>query len=323
VRAAATWIRTVAVVIAGVLALAACGTSATKSTVTESLTGDKPCGTVNLAINPWVGYAANAAVVAYIAKNKLGCTVVQSDLTEEQSWQGFSNGSVDVIIENWGHDDFKKKYIDQEHIAVEDGVTGNKGVIGWYIPPWMVKEHPDITDWHNLNKYAKLFRTSGSGGKGVLYDGDPSYVTNDEALVRNLKLDFKVVFTGSEDALIKAFRTAEADKTPMLGYFYQPQWFLSEVELVHIPLPAYRPGCDVDPKQVACDYQPYDLEKIVRTQFADSGSAAATLVKNFHWTDKDQNSVARDIASSKLSPEAAAKKWVDANPEVWQAWLSG
>jgi glycine betaine/proline transport system substrate-binding protein len=64
------------------------------------------------------------------------------------------------------------------------------------------------------------------------------------------------------------------------------------------------------------------LEKIVRTQFADSGSPAANLVKNFRWTDKAQNSVARDIASNKLTTEAAAKKWVDANPDVWQAWLA-
>jgi glycine betaine/proline transport system substrate-binding protein len=318
---AASWIRTVAIVTAAGLAIAACGTSANKSSTTEALTGDHPCGTVNLAVNPWVGYEANAAVVAYLAKNKLGCTVVQKNITEDKSWQGFTDASIDVIMENWGHDEFKKKYIDQDHIAVEDGVTGNKGVIGWYIPPWMVKDYPDITDWRNLNKYANLFTTSASGNKGVLYDGDPSYVTNDEALVRNLNLNFKVVFTGSEDALIKAFRAAEKNKKPMLGYFYQPQWFLSEVELVHIPLPVYKPGCDVDPKLVACDYQPYDLEKIVRTAFADSGSPAATLVKNFRWTDKDQNSVAHDIAANKLSPEAAAKKWVDANPEIWQPWL--
>jgi glycine betaine/proline transport system ATP-binding protein len=41
----------------------------------------------------------------------------------------------------------------------------------------------DITDYKNLNKYAGLFKTSESKGKGQLLDGDPSYVTNDEALV--------------------------------------------------------------------------------------------------------------------------------------------
>ena len=50
----------------------------------------------------------------------------------------------------------------------------------------MVEEYPDILDWQNLNKYADMFETSESDGKGQLLDGDPSYVTNDEALVKNL-----------------------------------------------------------------------------------------------------------------------------------------
>ena len=39
-----------------------------------------------------------------------------------------------------------------------------------------------------------MFKTSESGGKGQLLDGDPSFVTNDEALVKNLKLNYKVVY---------------------------------------------------------------------------------------------------------------------------------
>ena len=74
----------------------------------------------------------------------------------------------------------------------------------------MAEQYPDITDWNNLNKYADMFKTSESGGKGQLLDGDPSFVTNDEALVKNLNLNYKVVYAGSEAALIQAFRQAEA-----------------------------------------------------------------------------------------------------------------
>ncbi len=49
------------------------------------------------------------------------------------------------------------------------------------------------------------------------------FVTNDAALVRNLNLNFKVVYAGSETALIQSFRQAEAKKQWLLGYFYEPQ----------------------------------------------------------------------------------------------------
>jgi glycine betaine/proline transport system substrate-binding protein len=279
------------------------------------------CGTFNLAVNPWVGYEANAAVVAYVAEHDLGCKVTKKDLKEEIAWQGFGTGEVDAIIENWGHDDLKKKYITDQKTAVDAGRTGNKGLIGWYVPPWLAKEHPDITDWKNLDKYADRFKTSESGGKGQLLDGDPSFVTNDEALVKNLKLDFKVVYAGSETALIQAFRKAEQNREWVIGYFYEPQWFMSEVPLVKVELPEYKAGCDADAEKVACDYPVYELDKIVSAKFAGSGSPAYDLVKNFTWTNDDQNTVAKYIAVDRMTPEAAAKKWVEANRDKVEAWI--
>ncbi|MET9457812.1 ABC transporter substrate-binding protein [Streptomyces canus] len=304
------------------LTLTACGGAKVGDSSEAGDSGSSgKCGTFNLAVNPWVGYEADAAVVAYVAEHDLKCKVTKKDLKEEIAWQGFGTGEVDTVLENWGHDDLKKKYITQQKTAVEAGSTGNKGIIGWYVPPWLAKAHPDITDWKNLNKYAAEFKTSESGGKGQLLDGDPSYVTNDEALVKNLKLDFKVVYAGSETALIQAYRNAEKNKEWVIGYFYEPQWFLSEVPLVKVDLPAYKTGCDADPAKVACDYPVYDLDKIVSAKFAKSGSPAYDLVKKFNWTNDDQNTVAKYIAVDKMTPDAAAKKWVDANRDKVDAWI--
>ncbi len=44
-------------------------------------------------------------------------------------------------------------------------------------------------------------------------------------------------------------------------------------------------------------------------------------MKNFNWTNDDQNTVAKYIAQDKMTDEAAAKKWVDANKDKVDAWL--
>jgi glycine betaine/proline transport system substrate-binding protein len=304
------------------LALSGCGGAKVGESASGAGGGGAgQCGEFNLAVNPWVGYEANAAVIAYVAKKDLGCDVQKKDLKEEVAWQGFGTGEVDAVVENWGHPDLKKKYIDGQKTAVSAGETGNTGVIGWYVPPWMAKKYPDITQWKNLNKYAELLRTSESGNKGQLLDGDPSFVTNDGALVKNLGLDYKVVYAGSEAALIQAFRQAEQKKTPVLGYFYEPQWLFSEIELVKVNLPPYKEGCDADPEKIACDYPEYKLDKIVSKKFAESGSPAYQLVKNFSWTNEDQNLVAKYIAQDKMSPEKAAEKWVGDHRDKVDAWL--
>ncbi|WP_433533216.1 ABC transporter substrate-binding protein [Micromonospora sp. CA-263727] len=315
------WIRAAAVAGSAVLALAGCAADFQPRVPAPGPPERTACGTLTIAVLPWVGYEANVAVVSYLAKNRLNCTVVEKDLTAEGAWEELAAGDVDVILENWGRESLKKRYIDEERAAVEHGMTGNRGVVGWYVAPWMVEQYPGITNWKNLNDYAHLFRTPTSGGKGVLLGGDPSYETNDRALIRNLKLDFTVSMTGSEEKLIEAFREAERNRQPAIGYFYAPQWFLAEVDLVHIKLPAYTPGCDADPAKVACDYQPYDLDKIANREFAESGNPAAEMIKNFQWTNADQNEVARYLTVDKLSRDQAAKKWLDAHPEVWQAWL--
>jgi glycine betaine/proline transport system substrate-binding protein len=300
------------------LALAACGSGGIKDTTTAS---GKKCGDLNIAVNPWTGYESDAYVVGDIATTKLGCNVSYQNVKEEVGWQGMSSGTIDTILENWGHPDLVKKYVDQQKTVVDAGQTGNQGIIGWYVPPWMAAKYPDITDWKNLNKYASMFKTSESGGKGQLLDGDPSYVTNDEALVKNLHLNYQVVVGGSEAALIQSFRSAEKNKTPLLAYFYEPDWFFSEMKLVKVNLPKYTAGCDADAAKVACDYPPYNLNKLISKKFADSGSPAVDLIKNFHWTNDDQNLVSTYIAQDKMKPADAAQKWIDANPDKVAAWL--
>jgi glycine betaine/proline transport system substrate-binding protein len=302
------------------MALSACGGGNISNNTSSS---GKTCGTVNIALNAWVGYTADAYVVGDLATSKLGCTVKYKNLAETPSWAGMANGTIDTVLENWGHDDLVKKYITDQKTVEDAGMTGNQGIIGWYVPPWMVQKYPDITNWKNLNKYASLFKTSESGGKGQLLDGDPSYVTNDQALVKNLHLNYQVVVGGSEAALIQSFKSAQANKTPLLAYFYEPQWFFSEVKLVRVHLPKYTPGCDADAAKVACDYPPYHLNKLISTKFANSGSPAVTLIKNFQWTNDDQNQVAEYIAKDGMKPADAAQKWIDANQDLVNQWLQG
>ncbi|WP_327584820.1 ABC transporter substrate-binding protein [Nonomuraea sp. NBC_00507] len=293
----------------------------TACTGEEPVTSAGSKGTVNLDIHAWVGYEAQAAVLAYLLERELGYKVNKRKEKEDQSWRDFESGKVDVIIENWGHPDLKKEYIEEKKVALSAGLTGNKGVIGWYVPEWMVKKYPDITDYRNLDKYAHLFRTEKTGNAGQILDGDPTFVTNDEALVKNLGLNYKVVYSGSEDALIKAAQNATRNRTPLLMYFYEPQWLFTKVKLVKIALPPYAVGCDADARKVACDYPPYLLDKIVSKRFAENGGKAYELVRNFTWTNDDQNAVAGAMINEKLTAEEAAARWVAENKIVWKDWI--
>ena len=198
-----------------------------------------------MAINPWVGYEADAYVVGHIAENELGCTVNYKDLKEDVSWQGFGTGEVDVVDRGLGPpgpgEEVHRRAGRRQR--QDFGPTGNVGIIGWYVPPWLAEEHPDILDWENLNKYADEFATSESGDKGQFLGADPSYVQFDEAIVKNLDLDFKVVVLRQRGgAASRRSSRPRRTRSSLIGYFYEPQWFFAEMPLAAGRAAAVRRG---------------------------------------------------------------------------------
>ena len=233
-----------------------------------------PCGTVNIADNPWVGYEADVAVVAYLLKNELGCTVNIKTLSEQVSLAGLPDRRRRRDPRELGPRGPRQDSTSRTRRSRStSGSQGNIGIIGWFIPKYYADAHPDLmaadtdpkTFADTLNKYAGDFVTSESGGKGQILDGDPSYVTNDEALVKGLGLNFKVVYSGSEAAV----RQGDPDghqrpASRSWRYYWEPNWFDSQINngLVHLQLPAYTAGCDTNPKSMTCDYPPYNLNKV-------------------------------------------------------------
>ncbi len=323
----------VSVIAAAGLMLAACGggvnssessaaapaaSTAASAAASEAAPAAADCGDWGVAMHAWVGYTASAQVLTNVAES-LGCNITQTTLDEAGvTYDAMEAGSVDVIVEDWGGGRWQE-WVDRGAIQ-EVGSNGNVGLIGMFVPAWMAEEYPDITDGANLNKYADLFKNSESGDKGAWYEGPPGYTTIGEKLIAANDLNYKIISTGSEAALIELFSAAAKNKTPALGYFYEPQNFLAKVPLARVNFPA-NDWTDAEKASGLTDYPETQLQKLATTKLVESGSPFASLLKNFSWTNEDQNMVALDIESG-MTPEEAAQKWIDANKDKVDAWLA-
>ncbi|MFJ6786520.1 ABC transporter substrate-binding protein [Streptomyces angustmyceticus] len=306
--------------VGALLALSGCG-AADMTKQASPYANAAGAKTVTLSVQSWVGAQADVSVAEYLLTHELGYRVDRVQIDEVPAWDALSQGRVDAIMEDWGHPEQEQRYVKEKKTITAGGGVGVTGHIGWYVPTYFAKKHPDISNWKNLNKYAKQFRTAESGGQGQLMDGSPSYVTNDKALVKNLGLDYKVVFAGSEAAQITQIKQFAKAKKPFLTYWYKPQWLFDKVPMTEVKLPEYKEGCDADPKKIKCGYPHTPLQKYFNTNFAKHGGKAAAFLKNFKWSQADQNEVSLDIADKKMSPEDAAKKWIKGHKSTWQSWL--
>ncbi|MFD7713367.1 ABC transporter substrate-binding protein [Streptomyces sp. NPDC059786] len=300
--------------------LTGCG-AADMTKQSSPFAGAEGARTVTLSVQSWVGAQANVAVAQYLLEQELGYRVDTVQVDEVPAWDALSQGRVDAILEDWGHPEQEQRYVDDKGTIVRGGKLGVTGHIGWFVPTYFAEQHPDATAYKNLNKYADRLRTAESGGKGQLLDGSPSYVTNDKALVKNLDLDYQVVFAGSEAAQITQIKQFAKERKPFLTYWYSPQWLFEKVPMTEVKLPAYEEGCDADAAKVACAYPHTPLEKYLNADFARHGGEAARFLKNFRWTTDDQNEVSLMIAGEKLSAQEAAEKWADRHESTWRSWL--
>ncbi|WP_419997320.1 ABC transporter substrate-binding protein [Streptomyces boninensis] len=300
---------------ASLLALSACGKAETG--------GGGSADSVTITVPSWVGAEANAEVAKYLLENELDVKNVKTQqMTETVAFDALNTGKADAILEDWGGVPKKvKQYVDKKKTVVRGGDLGVTGHIGWFVPKYFAEKHPDVLDYKNLDKYAKQLATSETGDKGQILEGDPSYTTYDDAIIKNLGLNFKTHYVGSEAGQITEIAKNVKAKKPFLTYWWEPQWMNEEWGLKEVKLPPFKEGCQDDEKAVKCGYPDTPLQKYLNADFAKDGGKAAEFLKNFKWTNEQQNEVAVMIAKDKMKPEDAAEKWVKANKSVWEKWI--
>src|SRR6266571_7401098 len=242
------WVIAAALALAVMAALGVVGSATARS--------GAGCGTVTLNEQAWAGSTANT----YVAKNvleKIGCKVKITQITEIPVYQAMANGKTDAVLEDWQHVDQYKQYITKQHTVVMGGPNGVTGHIGWFIPTYLMKQHPEFATWKGLKGKESIFKSPESGSQGMFLGGDPSYVQKDQQLIKALHLNFKFVSVGAEPAQVARWSQLYKQHKPVLFYWYDPQWLNTTYQLSEVKLPPRFKGCQDDAKTGGGDVTKY------------------------------------------------------------------
>ncbi len=308
------------------LALAACGESKDDNGGgggESASAGKKDCGKVVLNEQAWAGSTANTYIAKNVLEDQLGCSVEVTKITEIPAFQAMADGKTDAVLEDWQHVDQYEQYIDKAGTVVQGGPLGVEGHIGWFIPKFVMDEHPEFATWEGLKGKEDVFNNEFLGG-------DPSYVQKDKELIKALGLNLEHVTAGAEPAQVARWSQAYKQKKPVLFYWYTPQYLNQQYDLAEVKLP---PRTDAnkdckddakeggDPEQYKCEYDVTIINKLFSKKFADSGSPAYDMLKKMTLTNEDQELVAKAIAGDKQDPDDAAADWVKDNQDKVDEWL--
>ncbi len=282
---------------------------------------------IKLAENPWAGSSINVNVAKIILEKELGYEVEIVTIDENGQWPAIATGDISASLEVWpsGHGENIRQYIDEQKVVENAGLLGVVGKIGWYVPTYVVEQHPELATWEGFMDPANaaLFQTAETGDKGQFLAGDPSYVQYDADIITNLGLPLQVVSTGSEQAELAALDAAVSRGEPILMYLWTPHSIHAKYPLTEVQLPPYSEECyaGAETGGVACDYPPDPLMKIVWAELNTKAPEAYDFLKNFNLSNEDQIAMLGAVEVDGQSVEEAAQAWVDANEAKWKAWL--
>ncbi len=130
---------------------------------------------IKLAVNPWTGSAVNANVAKVVLESKLGTPTTLVDLDENAAWVGLDSGELDANLEIWpsGHAADHKTYIEEKKSVVDLGKLGPSAKIGWYVPTFVIDQHPELTTWEGFKDpdVGQAVRHGRVGRPGPVPDG--------------------------------------------------------------------------------------------------------------------------------------------------------
>lgn len=314
-----------------VAVFSACTAQPAATTGSAAATGAAPSGdkpTIKLIANTWPASELNVTVASDLLKKELGYPVEIVKLDEQAQWDALAGGQADASLEVWpsGHGERIAQYINQQKVVENGGELGVVGKIAWYTPKYVVDKQPALATWEGLKDpaVAKEFATAETGDKGTFFAGPLGWTQYDQQIMDQLGLNFQVINTASEEALLAQMSSKYERQEPVLFYFYKPHAIFAKYDLVEVKLPDCASAEDYAAKvaagKVDCGYPDDRLMKIFNPKLKDKAPEAYSLLKNFNYTTDDQIEMLAMLGNGK-TVEEAAQAWIDAHPDKWKKWL--
>ncbi len=315
---------------AGLLLLVAGCTGGDDLDVAAETTAPVPVPPIEIVVNNWTASALNAAIADQLIERHLGHPVdpIRLDDTTE-IYDGLADGSLDAVLEIWPArmSDRDRRYFERGEV-VDAGPLGPVGKIGWFVPRYMVDQHPELGSWQGLQnpELAALFATAETQPQGRLLGTNPDYEQYDEAIIRNLGLPISVVFSGSEEATLAELDARYRAQEPILLYWWTPTAAVAAYDLVNVPLPEPTDACLAEAAAggagVDCDYPDEQLFKALSPALAAEAPDVDAFLRAFTLSTDDQAQLLAAVELEGRSVDEAAEAWIDANEERWRQWVA-
>ncbi|MCQ1535304.1 glycine betaine ABC transporter substrate-binding protein [Methanosarcina sp. KYL-1] len=212
-------------------------------------------------------------------------------------YQGLADGQFDFTTSAWlpyTHKNYWETYGEQLD-SVQTNLEGCK--IGLVVPSYVA-----IDSIEELNSEKEKF-----DGKIIGIDPGAGIMQASETAISGYDLDMELV-SGSGAAMTATLKKAVDSEEWVVVTLWSPHWSFNRWDLKYLD----------DPKGAYGDAD--HVETLARLGLEEEKPELYGILTRFQWTHDDIQAVMMDIENG-MTPEEAASKWVENNPEKVNEWI--
>ncbi|CAK1252310.1 ABC transporter permease/substrate binding protein [Fructobacillus tropaeoli] len=266
------------------------------SGIAGSITAHQASGKkVNIGYVEWDSEVASTNVLAE-AMRQHGYDVTITPLDNAVNWQSVANKQTDATVSAWLPNTHKALYAKYKNDV--DLLGPNlKGVkLGLVVPDYM-----NVNSIADLTNQANKTITGIEPGAGVMAAAQKTIDSYGNLSGWNLQ-------ASSSGAMVSALDKAYKAKQPIILTGWSPHWMFNKYKLKYL----------ADPKGTMGSQE--SINTVVRKNLKQTNPDVYKVMKKFHWTQDDMQTVMLDIQNGK-TPTKAADDWISKHKSQVNAWF--
>lgn len=279
----------------------------------------------------WDSVRLHNAVFKYIVENLYGKSVESLPGSTPVLQTALINGDIDINMEVWEEN---VATYDQDLATgkiVEAGVNFDDNKQGFYVPKYVIygdeergiePAAPDLKYVKDLEKYAHVFVDEEDKTKGRIYGAIPGWAIDEvmykKFLYYGFDKDYNYFRPGSDSALSAAFEAAYNKGEPIVGYYWEPTWLKSKLELVRLEDEPYDPEGFEQGKTEA---PPVTVTKLVNKEFAEKNPEIIAFLENYSTTSDSISDALNYMQEHNATYEDTAIWFLKNNDYFIQEWF--
>jgi glycine betaine/proline transport system substrate-binding protein len=210
---------------------------------------------------------------------------------------------------------------------------GNLGIAAhedWWYPLYVKDVCPGLPDWTALKnpKCVEALAVPETSPKARFLAGPVEWGGTDAERVKALGLDFEVINAGSDGALSAELVASIKRKQPIIAWSWEPYWVPALYPGEFVKFPEYDDACYKDPKWGTNPDLAYDCGRptgsIWKSAWAGGEAIwpkAYDVLRKMKLDAKTAGELVYQSDIDGVPTKEVARKWIEANPDVWGPWL--